>query len=127
MEQIPEKFSLPSEDEEEIKKAVEYHRSLPENKEKKFEDIVKSSIQSIAPVSDENKSKNLEKDSNSELPAYMSGQREDYKEEVRGLLDLAKNKGIKKASASALKKSPFILDAFHDALVKKIIKEEIVK
>ncbi len=54
------------------------------------------------------------------LPHYLKDD-EEVKKEVNRLVDLAFKEGIEKAVKEAKSYSPFIEDAFHDALVEKIL------
>lgn len=57
------------------------------------------------------------------LPAYVSGASPETKLEIEYLLELAFHRGIKKANSEAKKSSPFVMDAFHDALAGKLYDE----
>ena len=57
------------------------------------------------------------------LPAYARGASSETKLEIEYLLDVAFHKGIEHANAEAKKSTPFVIDAFHDALVGKIYPE----
>ncbi|MCP6719927.1 MAG: hypothetical protein KJI72_01190 [Patescibacteria group bacterium] len=59
------------------------------------------------------------------LPTYLQGEGVDsrVKLEVERLVDLVFHKGLEKALKEASKHSPFIEDAFHDALVDKLLPE----
>jgi hypothetical protein len=54
------------------------------------------------------------------LPGYMASATPAAKLEVEELLSIAFKDGIAKATATAQKSNPFILDAFHDALAGKL-------
>lgn len=57
------------------------------------------------------------------LPAYLSAESPEVKAEVARLVTLALHDGIAVAVADAAKKSPFVLDALHDALTDKLLPE----
>lgn len=57
------------------------------------------------------------------LPSYLSEESPEVKAEVGRLVTLAFQEGIGPAVAEAAKKSPFVLDALHDALVDKLLPE----
>jgi hypothetical protein len=57
------------------------------------------------------------------LPSYAESASPAAKLEIEYLVDLALREGIAKANATASKSSPFILDAFHDALSGKLYPE----
>lgn len=61
--------------------------------------------------------------SNSRLPSYLSAESPEVKAEVERLVTLALEEGLAPAIAAAAKKSPFVLDALHDALVDKLLPE----
>ena len=64
-----------------------------------------------------------QKSDESHLPSYLSGESPEVKEEVERLVTLALQEGLAPAIAAAAKKSPFVLDALHDALVDKLLPE----
>lgn len=96
-------------------------------------EIVKEALKSLAdlPQSQPSQSQNQSsqssqsrlESSSSFLPDYIKDASPEIKLEVEYLLDLAFHEGLAKANAEAKKSSPFILDAFHDALVGKIYPE----
>ena len=57
------------------------------------------------------------------LPVYAANAAAEVKLEIEYLVDLALREGIAKANHVALKSSPFVLDAFHDALAGKLYPE----
>ncbi len=57
------------------------------------------------------------------IPAYLNEESPEIKAEVERLVSLAFEKGISSAVEEAAKKSPFVLDAFHDALADKLLPE----
>jgi hypothetical protein len=57
------------------------------------------------------------------LPAYAQSAPPATKLEIEYLVDLALREGIRKASDTARKSNPFIMDAFHDALTGKLYPE----
>ena len=57
------------------------------------------------------------------LPQYAESAPAETKLEVEYLLDVAFHQGIVKATSEAMKSNPFVLDAFHDALVGKLYPE----
>ncbi|MCL5015991.1 MAG: hypothetical protein M1312_00005, partial [Patescibacteria group bacterium] len=57
------------------------------------------------------------------LPDYVNQAPEEVKLEVERLLDSAFRKGVDEAIKQARSAGPFVLDAFHDALVDKLYAE----
>lgn len=64
-------------------------------------------------------------DGDADLPEYMAdaNSEDGVKRAVHGLIDLAFKKGIGAAVSLARKTNPFVEDAFHDALVDKLLPE----
>ncbi len=62
-------------------------------------------------------------DTSASLPNYMKSSSDGDKSTVEGLVNLAYHKGLETAVNEAKKYSPFILDAFHDALTDKLYAE----
>lgn len=60
---------------------------------------------------------------NSQSGDYLNALSDDQVEIVNHLVSLIPEKGIKQAIAEAKKLNPFLLDAFHDALVDKLYEE----
>lgn len=92
-------------------------------------EIVKEALKSLAGIHptqppQSNQSKQEETTSSSTfLPDYLENAPPEVKLEVEYLLDLAFHQGLAKANAEAKKSSPFVLDAFHDALAGKLYSE----
>lgn len=59
----------------------------------------------------------------SQTGGYLNSLSDNQAEEVNRLVSLIPSKGIKAAIAEAKKLDPFLLDAFHDALVDKLYHE----
>ena len=59
------------------------------------------------------------------IPEYLTGDGADpvARQEVEALVALAFRDGISAAAAKAAKANPFVQDAFHDALVDRVIPE----
>lgn len=57
------------------------------------------------------------------IPSYLSEEAPEVKAEVERLVTLALAKGLAPAVEEAAKKSPFMLDALHDALADKLLPE----
>lgn len=56
-------------------------------------------------------------------PNYLKDAPADVKEKVEELVNLVFKEGIEKATKRARQDSPFVLDAFHDALADKVYQE----
>lgn len=100
---------------------VQKHRENPETRHLSEQEILKKSLQSVAgtqPISSVQT-----QPSDSPLPDYMKDAPAEAKLEIEYLLDIAFHQGIEKANAEAKKSSPFVVDAFHDALVTKLYPE----
>jgi len=54
------------------------------------------------------------------LPKYLEKEPPEVKEKIEKLIEMAMNKGLKKASDEAKRMPPLIADAFHDALADKV-------
>jgi len=95
-------------------------RELPER------EIVKQSIKSLsektAPAAG---AAPIKGDESVNLPNYLQGKDidEKIKAEVEHLIEMVFSENIEKALAAAKGKPPFIEDAFHDALVDKLLPE----
>ncbi|MBI2278916.1 MAG: hypothetical protein HYU81_02540 [Candidatus Brennerbacteria bacterium] len=76
-----------------------------------------------APAGTSTKAGVSEKENNNRLPSYLSGESPEVRMEVERLVSLALDEGIAPAVAAAAKHPPFVLDAFHDALVDKLMPE----
>jgi len=110
---------------------IETERQLPEAKALPERELVKRSIKffssSVNPKDNGGTSpENVTSANESKLlPKYLQGEGIDsrVKLEVENLVDLVFHKGLEKALKEANKHSPFIEDAFHDALVDKLLPE----
>ncbi len=113
---------------ERLGERIERGRTVAETEASPEREIVKRSIQSLSqnlPKEDGEKKEEKAETGGSVLPGYL---RDDdgggkAKEEVEGLLGLVFEKGLEPALKEAKGHSPFIEDAFHDALVDKLLPE----
>lgn len=109
---------------------------VQESKDSKIsseKEVVKKTFKNISPESknyqsnqsSKKKKENRKKNKESFLPDYMEKDDVDpnKKLEVEKLMDLVIHKGILKALKESKKHSPFIQDAFHDALADKLLPE----
>jgi hypothetical protein len=100
---------------------VQRHRERPELKGASDREILKQAIQSLPPTTQPKD--DAAAPSAGPLPNYAKNAPAEAKLEIEYLLDLAFHHGIARANSKARKSSPFILDAFHDALVGKLYPE----
>ena len=104
--------------------SIRLKRRSPEMKDASGIELTKYSLQSrTAPQAAQKAKDDAAQAKNDPLIKYTEGATAETKLEVEYLVDLAFHKGIKKAVAEARHSSPFVLDAFHDALVGKFYPE----
>lgn len=105
----------------EVKVFQERHR----DKEWGDREALKRTIQSMSSNRDTSPiaSDDDEVNDDSILPNYMSEAPESARLEVESLVEKAMREGIEKAVKEASGSSPYILDAFHDALTGKLYEE----
>jgi len=106
---------------------IEVERAKPENTEIQERDLIKKSIVGVVqsvkatqPVEEKKEEKPVELHV---IPEYANDEPEAIRKEIETLVELAANNGLERAIQSSLKHSAFIQDAFHDALVDKLIPE----
>ncbi len=102
-----------------LSEEIQKHREMPENRVLGGQELVKKSIQSITPVSQQT----APQQSGGSLPDYASQAPAESRLEIEYLVDIAMHQGIDKANAQAMKSSPFIMDAFHDTMAAKLYPE----
>ena len=100
---------------------VQKHQEKPEAHRFNDQEILKKSIQSIGGV--QPASSLQAQPSGNPLPDYAKDAPAETKLEIEYLLDMAFHHCIEKANGEAKKSSPFVMDAFHDALVTKLYPE----
>jgi hypothetical protein len=99
---------------------IQKHQERPETRSLTGPELLKKSIQSMtaaqqpAPPTEP---------AAGPLPQYAENAPTETKLEIEYLLDMAFHHGIAKANSEAMKSNPFVLDAFHDALVGKLYPE----
>ena len=116
---------------EKLGQQIETERRHPDAQTLPEREIVKKSIKffskTATPKEDDSKSPPGVSSAHEEtvLPTYLQGEgvESKIKFEVESLVDLVFHKGLEKALMEASKHSPFIEDAFHDALVDKLLPE----
>jgi hypothetical protein len=104
-----------------------------ELKDKTIEEVVKYTLENFPlgeedvkkeeKVSGESLSGVLSTQTSSYLPSYVLDKDENVKKTVENLINLFLKEGLEKSLKEARNYPPFIVDAFHDALVDKIIPE----
>ncbi|MDP2638564.1 MAG: hypothetical protein Q8P06_00080 [Candidatus Azambacteria bacterium] len=58
------------------------------------------------------------------MPSYVVfGENKESQEKIQTLVDLALKEGLTEAWKAARREAPFVIDAFHDALVDKLLPE----
>lgn len=97
---------------------VKKHKETAETQHLVGEELLKKSIQTFTKAN--NGPLAEPSDLQNPLPQYVDSASPEVKVQVEYLLDTAFHKGILKADREARKADPFVLDAFHDALVKKL-------
>ena len=98
---------------------IRKHEEHPETRSLTGPELLKKSIQSMTLAQPAKPNE----PSSSPLPQYAQTAPAETKLEVEYLLDVAFHHGIAKAASEAKKSNPFVLDAFHDALVGKLYPE----
>lgn len=101
---------------------VAQHRENPEMSGASDREVVRQAIRTMSSLPPA-PPKSGALDDDTVLPAYMSTAAPAAKLEVEELVRMALKEGIAKATDSAQKSNPFILDAFHDALAGKLHEE----
>jgi len=81
-----------------------------------LKDFLKEKISQEVNLSDASKERNSFLKGSEIVPDYLSNLPSAIKLEVAELLDIVFHKGLRAAVREAKKKSPFLTDAFHDAL-----------
>jgi hypothetical protein len=100
---------------------VAKHKENPEMSGASEQEMVKQAIRTMSSLPPAPAVPKTEDDS--ALPGYMSTATPAAKMEVEELVRMAFKEGVAKATDTAQKSNPFILDAFHDALAGKLHEE----
>jgi hypothetical protein len=126
-DQFSESPQLPAADMERLAAEVKMHQENPEHRLISGHQLVKRSLETIhekaAPVPAAAPAAPAGNDDDALLPSYAQNAPAPTKIEIEHLLGVAFREGILKASAEAAGSSPFVLDAFHDALAGKLYPE----
>ncbi len=115
------KYEAFEKDIERISQGIEKYRELPGGESGGGQELVKKSIQSVVSAAPPPAAP-APKQSGA-LPDYASSAPPASKTEIEYLVSMALNQGLDKANAEAAKSSPFVMDAFHDALAAKLYPE----
>ncbi len=105
---------------------IERERAAAETEAPPEREVVKRSIQALSrDLPEEEKEERKPRTEDSTLPGYLQdGERnEDAIKKVEDLVGMVFEKGLEVALKEAGKQPPFIEDAFHDALVDKLLPE----
>ncbi|MEK9173581.1 MAG: hypothetical protein AAB594_03365 [Patescibacteria group bacterium] len=122
---MPDQFSpelkpeVRPQDVEILRREVERHREAPEARGLNEQQILRKAIVSITPVSGGSTTSTLP----GVLPDYAQSASSEVKLEIEALVEAVFTKGLIEAANEASKSSPFVLDAFHDALTDKLYPE----
>jgi hypothetical protein len=112
---------------EHVTEEVMRGRELFERQRASGKEKVKRAIQQIPPRAMDEEAKEIVESAehviHDPLPAYAGSAPAETKLEVEYLLELAFKKGIGAANKAAMGSSPFVIDAFHDALAGRLYPE----
>jgi hypothetical protein len=112
---------------ERLSKEIAEKKNLPEYKEISEKELIKQVLQPlIKTTADGERQATSEKRESVEkriLPDYLSDSPAEIKIQVEKLIDSVFHQGIDKVVKTAKQGNPFVLDAFHDALVDKLYEE----
>ncbi len=109
---------------EKIGKEVAEKKSTPEIKHYSDRDLVKQAIQPMAyPSGKPAPSREQSSEEDKFLPDYLKEADPKIKNQVEKLLEDTVRNGLASGINEARKTSPFILDAYHDALIDKLHNE----
>lgn len=103
---------------------IQKYRETPEGKNAADKELLKQAIRLLPQAAPQDQASPPQTSpAKSPLPDYAQSASSEVKLEIEYLLDVAFHQGIVKADAEARKSSPFVLDAFHDALAGKLYPE----
>ncbi|MFH0712467.1 MAG: hypothetical protein V2A55_01240 [Candidatus Jorgensenbacteria bacterium] len=111
---------------EKLGKQIEQEQASYETEAPSEKEVVKHSIQALSQdLPEEEKEEKKPKTEDSALPGYLQDGKGDEGviNKVESLINLVFDKGLETALKEARKQPPFIEDAFHDALVDKLLPE----
>ncbi len=117
--EILEKPVLES-DEVKLLEAARLHAESPKGKELSGEELALKAVQTVSGQTTSAVGAPLDSVATNPLTGYAENESQDIKEKIEDLLQIAAKDGIVKAAGEAAKTSPFVLDAFHDALAAKL-------
>lgn len=105
-----------------IAEDLQEHKASPEVKNYSDREILKKSIQAMSPAVNPPAGSPTTINSDDAL-INLNSAPPGAKMEVENLLSLAFKEGVARAAEEASKSSPFVLDAFHDALTGQLYDE----
>ena len=107
-----------------IAEEMEKHREAPETRHLTSRELLRHSIRSYTGVQPQPAAPPpAGQAASAVLPDYAQTAAPEAKLEIESLLGLAFREGVLKATDEAAKSSPFVTDAFHDALAGKLYEE----
>ena len=106
-------------DMERLAAEVKKNQENPEMRGASGQELIKQALKSVGPTP-ATAALQADDTAQSPLPDYAQSASPEVKLEIEYLIDIAIHHGVMKANASAAKSSPFVLDAFHDALAGKL-------
>lgn len=106
-----------------LSEQISKHRESPELKGAESKELIRESLRSLAPQPAAPQPSVPKDDGSAVLPSYMQDEPAGTKLLVEELLELSLHTGIAQGLKEARKAGPYILDAFHDALVDKLYPE----
>ncbi len=111
---------------ERLSAEVKTNREHPELRGASAHEVIKQSLKAVTPVPQDDVQASAGAAQNvfqNPLPDYAATAPAETKLEIEHLLETAFREGIMAANAKAAHSSPFVLDAFHDALAGKLYPE----
>ena len=118
--------SIIEKDIERLSKEIAEKKNLPEYKEVPERELIKQTLQPLVRQATSDKQQVTKKEEETKetvLPDYLKDSPPEIKLRVEKLVDLVFHQGIEKTIKEANQAGPFILDAFHDALIDKLYDE----
>lgn len=121
----PQNFekSVAEQDIERVGKEVGEKIGSPEYKDVPEKEIIKEVIQPVINPQPTGNTVTSSTPLPKDLPNYLKDSSGEEKIRVEGLVSMALEKGLDRAAKEARQSTPFILDAFHDALTDKLYEE----
>ncbi|MEY4731349.1 MAG: hypothetical protein RL681_295 [Candidatus Parcubacteria bacterium] len=112
---------------ERLSAEVKTNREHPEMHGASTHEVIKQSLKTVSPQQQASDAQSgqvpVQNVFQNPLPDYAANAPAETKLEIEHLLETAFREGIMSANAKASNSSPFVLDAFHDALAGKLYPE----